>query len=671
MSIGITPARAVFAISWLWLASDSQAQTLGNFTFGTWEGSVQFQLDLDRERERSDNGPEATLRRRRTLEQVSLRNNGYYLFDPRLLSGNLGATLGLLQDSSRENGKPLASHARLTGYSFDTTAFGGFPYSGKLFADRAENFFTQPFGRTDVTVENRGAGLRLSEDSRLKDWGWPFFNASLRGEQQHVTEATRGVAGQNSYLDQHRDIITHEAHKGFQTADLEWRYEYENFRDTGTIFTQFHSHSGNLNYSQDFGATRNARWDSRLSDYERAGTSRYALATAEESLHIDHRSDLSSDYRYFFTRVATRAGISLSHNLTANVSRQLYKNLSGNAQLGAQRQDIPTGRLNAYSGQLGFSYQHELPWDGKLSERLGGREQLQDNRLTSSQIDVVDESHAAPSPLGAGAGFLLNQGFVVEDSIVVIDTRGAGRLPAVRGVDYDLVQEGNLVRIVPIASSLVIRAGDPLAISYSYQVDPSIKYRTDANWANVTFDFGWVSLALGHDQTDQNLLSGHDGRYLQDLRREMAQLDLRGAWRKMQAQGSVSFTRYDSTHLVYNETRVQETALYRPTRSMLLALTSNWTRDDYSRPVRSTDLRAVRLAIDRFGPGRWSTNAQIGYRVTLDSDGPTESIGDASIGTRLQYGKFSLSSDLSYSERKRDGARLDTWRFDLALTRSL
>src|SRR5262249_273256 len=157
-------------------------------------------------------------------------------------------------------------------------------------------------------------------------------------------------------------------------------------------------------------------------------------------------------------------------------------------------------------------YLHDLPWQGRLSARLGGREQLQDNRLTTSQIEIVDETHAAPSPLGAGAGFLLNQGFVLADSIVVIDIRGGGRQPAVLGVDYDLVQDGHLVRVVPIATSLVIRAGDPLAISYSYQVDPSIKYRTDANWVNIALDFGWVSLSFAHDQNDQKLLSGQDDR---------------------------------------------------------------------------------------------------------------------------------------------------------------
>ena len=662
---------AVAALACLLPPASGGAQTLGSFTFGSWEGSVQTELDLDRERERSSNGPEADLDRRRTLESLNVRNNGYYVFDPRLVTGNFGVTLGLLQDSSRANGQPDSSHARLTGYSFDTTAFSGFPYSGKLYADRAQNFFTQPFGRTDSTVENHGVSLRLSEDSRLRDWGFPFFNASLRAEQQHVNEVSSGVAGQSSVLDERRDILTHEAHKGFETADLDWHYEYEDFRDTGTVVTRYQSHAANLNYSQDLGSTRNARWDSRLSDYERLGISPYTLSSANESLHIDHRSDLSSDYRYLFTRVVTQAGNNFSHDILAQATDQVYRNLSANAQLGAQRQAIPTGDQASYMGQLGFNYQHGLPWNGKLSARMGAREQLQDNRLNSSQISLIDESHAAPSPLGAGAGFLLNQAFVQLATIQVVDARGGARLATVTTVDYDLVQEGNLVRIEPVATSLVIRAGDPLLVSYSYEVDQSIRYRTDTNWASATVDFGWISLSIGHDQSDQNLLSGQDSRYLQNVNKNYAQLDLRGNWRQLQAQGGTSYTRYDATHLAYDEFRVYETTNYRPSRRLLLSLNSNWILTEFTLPSRRTDMRTFRLTLDRFGPGRWSTNAQLGYRITEDTSGPTESLADASLGSRLQYGKFTLATDLTYSDRKRGGARLDTLRFDLSLARRL
>jgi len=662
---------APLAAAWLCMVAAAHAQTVGSFTFGTWEGSLQTELDLDRERERSDNGPEAVLDRRRMLEQLTVGNDGYSLFDPRLFSGNLRVTLGMLQDSSRENGEPISTHARIDGYSFDATAFGGFPYSGKLFADRAQSFFTQPFGRTDTTAENRGVGMHLAEDSRLRDMGLPFLSGNLRAEQQHVTENTSGISGQRSYLDEHRDIVTQDGHKGFETADLDWRLEYEDFRDTGTIATEYQSHAGNLNYSQDFGTTRNGRWDSRLSAYERVGGSKYSLDSADESVHIDHRSDLSSDYHYLMTRIATDAGISLSHNLTASVTDQLFKNLSGTAQLTGQRQAIPTGRLTSYSAQGGFNYQHELPYSGRLSARMGVREQFQDNQLVSSSIDIVEESHAAPSSLGAGAGFALNQSFIDPATILVVDTRGGARLTTLAGVDYDLVQEGNLVRVVPIATSLVIRAGDPLVVSYSYRTDPSIRYRTDGNWANLTLDFGWVSLALGHDQADQSLLSGQDSRFLQDLRRDTAQLDLRGHWRQMQAQGGVALTRYDSTHLVYDEMRLYESATYRPSWPWMVVLYSDWTRDDFTLPERHTDRRSTRLTVDHYGPGRWSTNAQLGYRATSDSDGPTESIEDATLGSRLTYGKFSLSSDLSYTKRKRDGSQLDTWRFDLSLGRRL
>lgn len=665
---GIVPAATI--VLWLLAPGESGAQSLADLHSGTWGGSLESGYGTDRQQLRSSDGtPGIDSARRRTQERFTIRNEGFSFLHPGIVSGNLGLTFGSVQDRDNSNGTVSSREAKLTGYALDSTLFAAFPYNGTLYANRTQNFLTQPFGRTDIALENRGATFRLREDSPLRDWGFPFFSANLRAEQQHTREATTSVLGQTFNRDEMRNVVSLDGHKGFETSDLDLRYEFNDLKNSAFPNGSFKSQTANLNYSLDFGPALNRRSNTRLFYYTRSGVSPFSLFSADQRLQVDHLKNLSTSYSYLLTHTDTQAGASTTQNGFFDVRYKPYRDLTANGHLSGLHQELPAGVRDSYAGQLALQYQRDLPGSGTVFARASGRYQLNDNHLSASQINVTDEAQGAPNPLGAGAGFLLNQSFVVASSIVVVDTRGGARLPTTPGVDYEIVKEGDLTRIVPLPTSAVIQPGDPLAISYSYELDPSLKYSTLSRSVSGGVDFRWIAFSYGHEQSEQTLLSEQDSRFLQNLRKDTAQLDLRGTWKALRGQAGAGYVRYDSTRLAYTQQRYTLLANYRPTRSLALAFNADSTRTDFVLPVHQTDARSMQLTLDWYGAEGLSTTALLSRRMYKDSLQPTEIINEASLKARLLYGRLDLSSAFTASERIRGGFQTANWRLDLLATR--
>jgi hypothetical protein len=650
-------------------SAEAGAQELEGLRLGAWAGEVEMGYAGDRQQTRSDGIPVNDFEHRRLRERLGIRNQGFSVLDPRLVTGSLGLTFDVFRDRDSFDGTQTSRRGELTGYAFDSTFLADKPYNATLYANRNQNSLTQPFGgRTDVDYENRGVALRLREDSFLRDWGMPYFSSTLRTYQEHVKETTTGL-GQTFERDELRNVVAFDGHKGFETADLDLRYELNDLENLAFPAGSFQTRTGGVNYSQDFGPGLNRRWDSRLFYTDRTGLSPTTLLTADERVRIDHYRNLFTDYRYLGTRIETQVGTTDTHEGIFHVQHQLHRNLTTDARVSALRQEFPAGTRSNHAGQLDFTYQRSLPWEGRVFAHAGGRRQIDEVKASTSQINVVDEPHTAPAPLGAGAGFLLDQPFVVVATIVVVDTQGGGRVTATPGVDYDVVQEGNLTRIVPLLGSPRIQAGDPLAVSYTYEIDPSIKYSTDSAWLNAGADFRWIAFSVGHEQSDQTLLSGEDGRFLEDRRKDTAQLELRGFWATLQAQAGAAFTRYDSTRLAYTQQRFNQRVSFRALPNLLLALNAEESSTDYTLPERRSQAHSLGLTLDWLAPGGWSTTTFVGRRVYKDSVLPEETIDEASFKARFVYGKLEIVSLVALNDRTRGTFETIDRRFDVKLIR--
>ncbi len=643
------------------------------FVFGTWQGEVELGSAWERQETRTDNAPLNEDSRRRYDERLAIRNQGFYVLDPRLITGNLGLTYDLYQEKDHiTDDDERNQNGRLTGYSFDAGLLSEQPYSGRVFANRNQNVISREFGgRSDLTLESHGGSFRLRDDSIFRDWGVPYFSSTLGAREEHIQETT-DILGQRSARDETRHIVNFDANKGFETADINLSYEATDSQDNVRPQSAYQTQAASLASSLDFGAGLNRRWDSRLlySDYKSKSqqTFNYSL---DEGVRIEHNQDLSTNYRYMFVRVGTDTASTATQSASVLAQQRLYRNLNTTGKVQGMRSELPNdqGERTNYSGQLDFNYQRTLTPGRRVFAHLGGRRQIDDNDLKTSRIDVIDEPHAAPSPLGGVAGFTLSNAFVFIPTIVVVDTRGGGRLSTTPGVDYDTLQEGDFIKIIPLATSAVILAGDPLAVSYSYEVAPSIRFSTDAWWLSGGIDFSWIALSYAHEVFDQSLLGGRDGQFLNSLSKDIAQLELRAEKGSIRGTASAAYEILDSTRLAYNRWQYGQFLSYRPRYNLTLALDAQESITEYTLPVRDSKSRSVRFTLDRASPIGWNMNAFAGERVSEDSDAPTETIHEAGLRARRTIGLLDILPSLTWSERERHPVQNTDRRIELRIIR--
>jgi hypothetical protein len=640
---------------------------------GKWDGALEAGYAWDRQETKGDSGSNTKSSRTRYDERLTVRNTGAYYLDPRLVSTAFSGSFGLFQEQNRFDDKESSINGTLLGYTFDTVILSEKPYSVTTFASRTESVLSREFGgRTELSFENRGGLFRLREDSILQDLGVPYFSSTVGVRQEHSKEDTT-ILGQTFKRDETRTILNYEAGKGFETADLNFRYEFTDQQDKEQTTGDFRSHTAELGYSLDFGENLNRRWTSRFNYFARSGLARSTFLSADEQLRIDHYENLFTDYRYVVSRIETDAGATTTQNGTARAQHRLYQNLTTAATAQATLQDLPNGKRKSYAGQLDLDYQRAIPWNGRLTAGTGARYQIDDNQIDTSRIDVVDESHTAPNPLGGNAGFLLGNPFVIVSTIVMVDTRGGGRLPTTLGVDYLIVQEGDSTKIVPLAASPVILAGDPLAVSYSYEVAPSLRFSTVTWRANLGADFRWIAMFLSHEQSDQSLLSGRDGRFLDDRTVDTARLELRGDWERVRASASAQYQVQESTRLAFTSWQYGQFLTFLPLSDLVLSLTGQEAFYNYTIPERRSTSLSTRADLT-WSPA-WSAlaglfvNAFASLRTSEDSGLPSETVRETGIRIRWTRGKIDVVPTFTWVDRERGTAQSTDMRFELKVTR--
>jgi len=219
----------------------------------------------------------------------------------------------------------------------------------------------------------------------------------------------------------------------------------------------------------------------------------------------------------------------------------------------------------------------------------------------------------------------------------------------------------------------VIQASDPLLVSYSYGLNPSIRYSTTWQGVNLGLDFPWVNLAAGHDQSRQTLLSGIDNGFLLETTKDTAQVNFHGTWNAFQAQAGAAYVRYDSRQLAYVQQQYDALLTYRPTPALSISLTADRTVSDYTVPVQRTNFTSTELAVDWYPPGEgwsnWWATAVVDRRVYKDSLAPTQIIDQAILKARLTYGKLDFLTTLTASEQTRGGVRTNNYSFELSAIR--
>ncbi len=665
ISLRSTPGWVTAALI---LCATHAANAQARWGLGRWQGEGTFFLDYEKQDNKSLQMKYETIL---FQERLGLRNVGAFILDPRFLTLNLGGSFGGSQEDALVSGTtPLrVGNGTLYDYDFDGLFLADEPYPVRVFATRTESVLTQGFGgRSDTSVESHGGTFEMRDNSFLKDYGLLNF-ASFLDVHQEVLNEDSSVFGTPFKRDETRNVVAYHATKGGENSDADLRYEFNDVNDPDNPTDIFDSHTIYATHSLDFGPTLNRRLDSVFYYFTRSGAQPGSYTSFDEGLHIDHNTDLATNYRYDFSRSDSDPGATTTNAASFSLLQNLYRTLISTVDVRGMRQDFPTGNRTTYGGQGGLDYHRALPWSGQLFATTYLGYQIDDNSFSSSQIDVVDEPHTAPPVFGAGAGFDLNNPFVLTDTIVMVDVRGGSRLPTVLNVDYEIVPDGSLTKIVPLPGSPVIRPGDPLQVSYAFNVDSSIKYSTTTLNARTGVDFPWFAVAYEHALSDQTRLAGTPSpQFLINQNLDRFKLELRHEWDRFRAQSSVAYEILRSTVVDSNALRFDQILMYQPRPDLVVQFNGDQYFVDYPGQHRRTDSYLARGTIEWFTPVGITVSTFSGYRAYQDTGVPSDQIIDTGVRARWTYHRFEISPAFTWTDYRN---RLTDVHAELRITRHL
>jgi len=689
-----------------------------NARLGYWSGELGLGYMSGQTSMGSSNGVASVSTVSAFNESMRLSNSNFYILSPRLFTGSASLDLQFNQGQTGGSGDTGAMRGEAIGYSFDGAILGDKPYPARVFANLSRNQMLQPFGGLTVgTSETRGAQFTLHNDSIIKDWGYPWFDANLGIREGKSQSVTTSFGRSLSIREQHR-TLDFVANKGFETADLRLDYQLNDQIDPDFSQSNFQSNAFNLAYNLDFGPTLNRHFDSKLEYISRNGVSPSTTISNTESLHIGHYQNLSTDYQYGFNQQTSAESSTTAQNGGFTVTHRLYQNLVTSVGVNGNQTTLPNGSTTTYGGSLSQSYSHSLPGKGSFSANWSGGYQLSSNKLSTPSISFTENlrtpacvlSNCLLNNVDDGNGVLLKYPFVVGDLWVVAVSAVGGRRTLVVGTDYIVTAVNNWAKVTPIVIPGIPwfnNPGDMLEVTYKYQVDANLESATTTSAFGMGVDYRWIDVSFGHQQSTPKLLNQATSQFVQSTQKNFARIGLRGSLLKMSTNASLDIesnkapadandrVRFDAglNWEIQPETRLflnvnastlkntlptQYTTLSRsalssltwPNTSLTLGVSSRETR--YIWPLQRTDSSlSARSSFNLFwftGRG-WSNMASVSWSGNRENAAPTETLVQASVQSSIRRGKLSLTANLALGEWQRLGSRSTNRSFNISAVR--
>ena len=672
---------------------------------GSWSAEAGLQYMNGKQTSTAANGDSASSKTNAFGESMRVGNSGFYVLSPLLFTGGLSVDLQLNQDKGSGSGIESSTQGRAAGYAFDGTFLSEKPYPVMVAAHRNQTRTLQSYGGLSVgSNKSRSVTFNLHPDGIFNDWGYPWTEGKMEISQEHNQNTTNSF-GQSLVLDEESKTFNFNASKGFETADLQ--FFFQNNDRVNHQFNQgnFQSKAAQLNYSLDFGPTFNRQFNAKLGYQSRNGQSSASTWTNSESLHLDHSKKMSTDYSYDAVQLTSGNATSLAQNVRSSVSHQLYQNLHTTAGINAGQTRLLSGSTRAWGGQVGQGYNHSLPGKGTFIANWSAGFQSNRNQLDSPTVQVTDEAHTPPTPLTARIGFLLNQRYVDLASIRIFNVKGGGRLPLSQTADFDVLTEGNQTRIVPLATSLLVADGDPLLVSYTYQVDPNLESNTRSRSYGLGVDYRWINLSYGHAESNQTPVNQNTSKFLQSSRQDYVQMGLQGVVMGKAANANATLEDNAGDNLANRQLKFRSGLVWNPQSDLhanvdaLLSLASHTLPDSHTTQLMSVqsalhwydrnlvfglhssrssyqglaphtdNVLALRAALDWQGDDDWMHSVSTDWSHHSDTSQPADTLMQVSAKSTVTLGKLSLSMNAALGQSQRGGNRSVNRSFNISAVR--
>jgi hypothetical protein len=644
--------------------------TGGIFGIGLWRNSLDLRGIGNMQQTTSPGFPDTEFYSYLTEQGLTLRNVGWYVVDPRLLVGDASVRFGFQQARQDSGETRTGQGGDVTDYYLNLTFLAEKPYTATLRAARSESVNSLSGGGTTASVvDTRGATLYWREASILRDKEIaPYFSATLFAGQEDLRETTTN-AGQRFERDEQRDRARLDAHNAFLNSDLTLGLEQVNLDNRIFPEASDRNRSADANYSLDFGENLNRHVDSHVNYNERTGDFGTETLDGDVRLLLEHTAFFSTNAYYLYQDTDSPLGSSTSQFASAGAQYLPFLNLTTNADLSGSRTELDGGTINTEGLSGGLVYDHPLPAAGNLSISVNGAVVGSESQLDQAGVPVIDEAYQAPPELGAGAGFLLNQRNVVTSTIIIFNVRGGARLPTTEGIDYVVEVQGDRTRIEPLATSAVIRGGDPLEISYVYLVDPSLKSRTTSQSYSISTDWSWIIATLSHDTTRQEPLDGSRSTLLSDQDRTMLNLTMRGDWQEWTGRATARLARYRDDRLNYDEIRLDQSLSWRPGYRWQVSLDAGQTDSHFVDTGRESQRYDARLSANWHSEHGWWTDGYLTWRTLRDTEVENETITEGYLRVRRNWPQLSLSCAAGMGQRDRGGVQTTYENLYVSITR--
>jgi hypothetical protein len=659
----------VLAAAVFFCAAPARAQVLG---LGTWDGAVETTAEVARQDTKTPHAPLTRFDRTHADERLSIRNSSGYLYDPRLLTFSLGGSFGLSQDWLSVNSQRSFDNSKLYGYDASVDVLPGQRLSLSLFASRDESIVSRELaGRGDVLVERQGAVLTASG----------LYIPSTLSVRRELDDERSESGGLVTRRAERRNILTYQGQRGWTDSELEVNYEF--IDSVNEVFSKlsFESHDAQLRYSLDFGEELNWHWDSRVKYTTRTGLIQLTILTVDEGLRIDHTERLHSEYHYFLVRSDQGGVTSTSHTGTASLVHQLFESVTTTGALEGVHLATENGEKDSARGRLTVRYTKRLPGGGRVSLGLGGGLQYEDDRFSTSQTSVVQETHTAAAPLALPIQ-LANRP-VIPGSIVVTKIAEAPRpvfcgpapaLPVVltADVDFTVRTTGDVTEIVPLpctGATVGINPGDTIAVDYRVTVSRALTFTTQSWQGDLSVEYPWFRVFVSHEESHQTRIAGRAEVELDQSRSDAVGAELRAELTRLRASLGGEFRHFDSTRTRYDSVRLgaQTDATVLP--DLRLSVSGDVVDTTFLDPHRETRVITGRAGATYILGADLLVEAGVSIQELHDTQQASQQSTEAHVRTRWTFRKLEISPAFEYFERRQGGTVGQEYRATLRTIR--
>lgn len=391
-------------------------------------------------------------------QRIGLRFGGTVI-DPEFINFGGEISFALTQDRFHEETDLISQTDRDRGYQlqYDLRAdfFPSGDRSGSVYAMRRDQRINRRFQPS--LVEDRtelGTHWLLRHDKIPMEFSYDYRETDRSGnadrsDDEHYTDSTFRYSLDWLINERQKLTLAYE-HTNTKQSFQGLRDSFETTRDL--LIAEHH---------WTFGDEQQHELRTRLHWQEESGDFARDFVEIGPQLILNHRKDLQTRWTYQFNRQRYEGFDVESQRLGFQLIKQTYTNLTTTLDFFALYEDIEDD-INTvqYGGSVDFQYNRKNQW-GHLYANFAFAYDTEEVSGNNGLRIILDEAQTFRDPVA----IILRNRNVLPQSIIVTDTTNR-RLFRV-GIDYSVIRQGNVMRIVRIRSGAI---ADGVTILVDYQI---------------------------------------------------------------------------------------------------------------------------------------------------------------------------------------------------------